>query len=426
MEDTRKYKQTELGLLPEDWEVAKLGEKFRFISNNTFSRDFLCEDGEIKNIHYGDVLIKYGSTLDVSQSDIPTINSELLPSYQLKCFAEDGDIIIADTAEDETVCKATELWNIGGKRVVAGLHTMWCRPAQNTFAIKFLGYFMNTSLYHNQVLPLIQGIKVSSVSKSAIQGTWLCIPPIEEQRRIASALTSIDNLIDSLDRQIAKKRDIKQGAMQQLLSGKKRLKGFTEPWVEKKLGDVVTNSTGLTYSPNNVKKYGTLVLRSSNIKNGKLIFEDNVFVEMSIPERAKVHTNDLLVCVRNGSKALIGKSAVITEDAEGMAFGAFMTILRANGIEQIFLNYYWQTDFVQKQVRDNMGATINQITNADISDFDIYVPYSFTEQQSIASVLTFMDNELSALEAKRKKYEQIKQGMMQQLLTGRIRLYVWI
>lgn len=422
MKDTRKYKQTELGLLPEDWEVAKLGEKFRFISNNTFSRDFLCEDGEIKNIHYGDVLIKYGSTLDVSQSDIPTINSELLPSYQLKCFAEDGDIIIADTAEDETVCKATELWNIGGKRVVAGLHTMWCRPAQNTFAIKFLGYFMNTSLYHNQILPLIQGIKVSSVSKSAIQGTWLCIPPIEEQRRIASALTSIDNLIDSLDRQIAKKRDIKQGAMQQLLSGKKRLKGFTEPWVEKKLGDVVTNSTGLTYSPNNVKKYGTLVLRSSNIKNGKLIFEDNVFVEMSIPERAKVHTNDLLVCVRNGSKALIGKSAVITEDAEGMAFGAFMTILRANGIEQIFLNYYWQTDFVQKQVRDNMGATINQITNADISDFDIYVPYSFTEQQSIASVLTFMDNELSALEAKRKKYEQIKQGMMQQLLTGRIRL----
>lgn len=422
MKDTRKYKQTELGLLPEDWEVAKLGEKFRFISNNTFSRDFLCEDGEIKNIHYGDVLIKYGSTLDVSQSDIPTINSELLPSYQPKCLAEDGDVIIADTAEDETVCKATELWNIGGKQVVAGLHTMWCRPAQNTFAIRFLGYFMNTSLYHNQVLPLIQGIKVSSVSKSAIQGTWLCIPPIEEQRRIASALTCIDNLIDSLDRLIAKKRDIKQGAMQQLLSGKKRLKGFTEPWVEKKLGDVVTNSIGLTYSPNNVKKYGTLVLRSSNIKNGKLIFEDNVFVEMSIPERAKVHTNDLLVCVRNGSKALIGKSAVITKDAEGMAFGAFMTILRANGIEQIFLNYYWQTDFIQKQVRDNMGATINQITNADISDFDIYVPSSLPEQQAIASVLTSIDNELSALEAKRKKYEQIKQGMMQQLLTGRISL----
>lgn len=90
MEETRKYKQTELGLLPEDWEVVKLGEIFRFISNNTFSRDFLCEDGEIKNIHYGDVLIKYDSTLDVSQSDIPAINTEILPSYQPKCFAEDS------------------------------------------------------------------------------------------------------------------------------------------------------------------------------------------------------------------------------------------------------------------------------------------------------------------------------------------------
>lgn len=290
-------------------------------------------------------------------------------------------------------------------------------PKNNGIDTKCLYYFLK----YNRIDCTKNG-GIPNINSDDVKKIKLSLPPIEEQRRIASALTSIDNLIDSLDRLIAKKRDIKQGAMQQLLSGKKRLKGFTEPWVEKKLGDVVTNSIGLTYSPNNVKKYGTLVLRSSNIKNGKLIFEDNVFVEMSIPERAKVHTNDLLVCVRNGSKALIGKSAVITEDAEGMAFGAFMTILRANGIEQIFLNYYWQTDFIQKQVRDNMGATINQITNADISDFDIYVPSSLPEQQAIASILTSMDNELSALEAKRKKYEQIKQGMMQQLLTGKIRL----
>ena len=279
MKETIKYKPTELGLLPEDWEVAKLGEKFRFISNNTFSRDFLCEDGEIKNIHYGDVLIKYGSTLDVSQSDIPAINSEHLPSYRPKCFAEDGDIIIADTAEDETVCKATELWNIGGKRVVAGLHTMWCRPAQNTFAIKFLGYFMNTSLYHNQVLPLIQGIKVSSVSKSAIQGTWLCIPPIEEQCRIASALTSIDNLIDSLDRLIAKKRDIKQGAMQQLLSGKKRLKGFTEPWKSFKIDDLFDIGNGYTPSKANPAYWtnGTIPwFRMEDIRANGRILKDSI------------------------------------------------------------------------------------------------------------------------------------------------------
>lgn len=414
MKDTRKYKQTELGLLPEDWDVAKLGDIGYFLKGNGISKS-QANSGNL-------CAVRYGELYTLHHNYIKTYNSHI--SKEVALFAtkiQRGDILFAcsgETKEEIGKCAAF----VDEVEAYAGGDILILRTDQEKCSDIFLGFLLNMPTAANQKAAKGQGDAVVHISKAALENLSIPLPPIEEQCRIASALTSIDNLIDSLDRLIAKKRDIKQGAMQQLLSGKKRLKGFTEPWVEKNLGDVVTNSTGLTYSPNNVKKYGTLVLRSSNIKNGKLIFEDNVFVEMSIPERAKVHTNDLLVCVRNGSKALIGKSAVITEDAEGMAFGAFMTILRANGIEQIFLNYYWQTDFVQKQVRDNMGATINQITNADISDFDIYVPYSLTEQQSIASVLTSMDNELSALEAKRKKYEQIKQGMMQQLLTGRIRL----
>ena len=414
MKDTRKYKQTELGLLPEDWDVAKLGDIGYFLKGNGISKS-QANSGNL-------CAVRYGELYTLHHNYIKTYNSHI--SKEVALFAtkiQRGDILFAcsgETKEEIGKCAAF----VDEVEAYAGGDILILRTDQEKCSDIFLGFLLNMPTAANQKAAKGQGDAVVHISKAALENLSIPLPPIEEQCRIASALTSIDNLIDSLDRLIAKKRDIKQGAMQQLLSGKKRLKGFTEPWVEKKLGDVVTNSTGLTYSPNNVKKYGTLVLRSSNIKNGKLIFEDNVFVEMSIPERAKVHTNDLLVCVRNGSKALIGKSAVITEDAEGMAFGAFMTILRANGIEQIFLNDYWQTDFVQKQVRDNMGATINQITNADISDFDIYVPYSLTEQQSIASVLTSMDNELSALEAKRKKYEQIKQGMMQQLLTGRIRL----
>lgn len=414
MKDTRKYKQTELGLLPEDWDVAKLGNIGYFLKGNGISKS-QANSGNL-------CAVRYGELYTLHHNYIKTYNSHI--SKEVALFStkiQRGDILFAcsgETKEEIGKCAAF----VDEVEAYAGGDVLILRTDQEKYSDIFLGFLLNMPTAANQKAAKGQGDAVVHISKTALENLSIPLPPIEEQRRIASALTSIDNLIDSLDRLIAKKRDIKQGAMQQLLSVKKRLKGFTEPWVEKKLGDVVTNSTGLTYSPNNVKKYGTLVLRSSNIKNGKLIFEDNVFVEMSIPERAKVHTNDLLVCVRNGSKALIGKSAVITEDAEGMAFGAFMTILRANGIEQIFLNYYWQTDFVQKQVRDNIGATINQITNADISDFDIYVPSSLTEQQAIAAVLTSMDNELSALEAKRKKYEQIKQGMMQQLLTGRIRL----
>lgn len=419
MEETRKYKQTELGLLPEDWEVVKLGEIFRFISNNTFSRDFLCEDGEIKSIHYGDVLIKYGSTLDVSQSDIPAINTEILPSYQPKCFAEDGDIIIADTAEDETVCKATELWNIGGQRVVAGLHTMWCRPAQNTFVIRFLGYFMNTSLYHNQVLPLIQGIKVSSVSKSAIQGTWLCIPPIEEQRRIASALTCIDNLIDSLDRLIAKKRDIKQGAMQQLLSGKKRLKGFTEPWVEKKLGDMAETASGGTPSRSNIDYYkGLICWFTTSELTDNYLYDSNEHItnEALSCSSAKLFPTGTLLIAMYG--ATIGRLGILcTEAATNQACCA----INCQKIDSIFLFYLLLLNR-PNIIELGCGAGQPNISQDIVKNLEFILPSSLTEQQAIASILTSMDNELSALEAKRKKYEQIKRGMMQQLLTGRIRL----
>lgn len=423
MEETRKYKQTELGLLPEDWEVVKLGEIFRFISNNTFSRDFLCEDGEIKNIHYGDVLIKYGSTLDVSQSDIPAINTEILPSYQPKCFAEDGDIIIADTAEDETVCKATELWNIGGKQVVAGLHTMWCRPAQNTFAIRFLGYFMNTSLYHNQVLPLIQGIKVSSVSKSAIQGTWLCIPPIEEQRRIASALTSIDNLIDSLDRLIAKKRAIKQGVMQQLLSGKKRLKGFTEPWKIYKIDDLFDIGNGYTPSKANSAYWtnGTIPwFRMEDIRANGRILKDSIqhITEEAVKNSGLFPANSIIL----STTATIGEHALLIADSLANQRFSFLIrkLNRCSDIDIMFFFYYCFIlgEWCRANINDGGLMAVNM---TDLKNYTFSAP-SLPEQQAIASVLTSMDNELSALEAKRKKYEQIKQGMMQQLLTGRIRL----
>lgn len=423
MKDTRKYKHTELGLLPEDWEVAKLGERFRFISNNTFSRDFLCEDGEIKNIHYGDVLIKYGSTLDVSQSDIPAINTEILPSYQPKCLAEDGDIIIADTAEDETVCKATELWNIGGKQVVAGLHTMWCRPAQNTFAIRFLGYFMNTSLYHNQVLPLIQGIKVSSVSKSAIQGTWLCIPPIEEQHRIASALTSIDNLIDSLDRLIAKKRDMKQGAMQQLLSGKKRLKGFTEPWKIYKIDDLFDIGNGYTPSKANSAYWtnGTIPwFRMEDIRANGRILKDSIqhITEEAVKNSGLFPANSIIL----STTATIGEHALLIADSLANQRFSFLIrkLNRCSDIDIMFFFYYCFIlgEWCRANINDGGLMAVNM---TDLKNYTFSAP-SLPEQQAIASVLTSIDNELSALEAKRKKYEQIKQGMMQQLLTGKIRL----
>ena len=218
-----KFKDTEIGKIPVDWEINNLGNTFDFISNNTFSRDDLSYEGRVKNIHYGDVLISYGSYVDVNRDYIPAISNS---DYYAKRYVQDGDVIIADTAEDATVGKAVEVINVGDSLVVSGLHTMWLHPKNNEiFQIGYLGYAFNSSLFHNQLLPLMQGTKVTSVSKTAIKSTYIVTPPKLEQHYIVSVLTSIDNEIASLEAKKAKYERIKQGMMQQLLTGKIRLIG---------------------------------------------------------------------------------------------------------------------------------------------------------------------------------------------------------
>lgn len=236
------YKQTELGIIPEDWEVLSFSQVFDMYPNNTYPRDCMNDDhGTIRNIHYGDVLIKYPTVVDVDKCSIPYLNEGVKIKNQK--FVQSGDVIIADTAEDETVGKCVEIKNAINAKIVAGLHTFFCRPIRK-FAIGWLGYYLNSSNYHNQLLPYITGIKVSSISRGSIQETKLLVPPVAEQRAIAEALNDIDGLIAALDKKIAKKRLIKQGAMQQLLTGKTRLPGFTDSWLEKKLGAISHIKTG--------------------------------------------------------------------------------------------------------------------------------------------------------------------------------------
>lgn len=410
-----KFKDTEIGKIPEEWEVRTINS-FCSVKTGPFGSMLHAEDYVAKGTPIVTTEHFKNGILPLVGKDIPQIGIEDLKRMSSYTLTKD-DIVFSRVGSVDINALVTvrqKGWLFSGR-------VLRVRPFKQTDSL-YLHYGLLKHSVRSDIVSRAVGLTMASINTKILGETELSLPPLNEQRRIASALTSIDNLISSLGKLIEKKKNIKQGAMQQLLTGKTRLKGFTEPWVEKKLGDVAVNYTGLTYSPMNVKSYGTLVLRSSNIQKGILVFNDNVFVDMDIPSRAIAKKNDLLICVRNGSKALIGKSAVITDYADGMAFGAFMTILHANDIQQGFLNYLWQADYIQQQVKDNMGATINQITNADIEQFKIVVPHSLKEQQAIATILTKMDNEITALEAKRAKYEAIKQGMMQQLLTGKIRL----
>lgn len=207
----------------EPWVSSTLDETGILLSNNTLSRDNLTESGTIGNIHYGDVLIKFGAILDLDNTSIPFISPDLTDKFVKSHKAEEGDIIFADTAEDETVGKATELVNVKDRAIVSGLHTFWFRPLKK-FASKFLGYTINSKNFHQQVIPVISGTKVCSISKPNLLNFTLSYPcNLEEQKAIAKVLTDMDDEISALEAKLKKYEQLKKGMMQQLLTGKIRL-----------------------------------------------------------------------------------------------------------------------------------------------------------------------------------------------------------
>ena len=173
------------------------------LQNNTLSRaDLSDEAGVAKNIHYGDVLIKFGEVLDVSKVQLPMISDESVLTRYKASFLQNGDVIVADTAEDTTVGKCSEIAGLNNEIVLSGLHTIPYRPVEK-FASGYLGYYLNSSAYHNQLIPLMQGIKVTSISKSAMQDTDIIYPKSkEEQVKIGCYFRSLDHLITLHQRKI--------------------------------------------------------------------------------------------------------------------------------------------------------------------------------------------------------------------------------
>jgi type I restriction enzyme S subunit len=292
-------------------------------------------------------------------------------------------------------------------------------PNQSKADSLFLYYLFSSHKIQDRIKNQSIGSSVPGFNLGQLRAIQFRIPPLKQQKAITQVLSDVDAAIAELDRLITKKRDIKQGGMQQLLTGKKRLPGFSGEWEEKKLGEIGECIIGLTYKPENVKEDGLLVLRSSNIGDNQLKFDDTVFVDVEVSEKLTTKEGDILICVRNGSRKLIGKTALIDKRAEGLTFGAFMSVYRTKFYKFVF--HAFQSNHVKKQINENIGATINQITNKNLSSFQILLP-PLEEQEAIAQVLTDMDAEIEALEQKRDKYKAIKQGMMQELLTGRTRL----
>ena len=190
-------------------------------------------------------------------------------------------------------------------------------------------------------------------------------------------------------------------------------------WGVRRLGELGESLIGLTYDPADIDPAGTLVLRSSNIGDNTLQFGDDVHVKAEIPNRIIVRRDDLLICVRNGSRSLIGKCALIDENAVGVTFGAFMSIFRSPDARFVF--HCFQSDIIHRQIQKHLGATINQITNRSLNSFMIPYP-GVKERNLISEALSDVDELLRSLDVLIAKKQAVKLGTMQQLLTGETRL----
>lgn len=410
---------------PSDWTTYSFDEMFQLYPNNTLSRDKLSEHGGIGNIHYGDVLIKYGAVLSEKDS-IPRIRTEF--ESAARAFLQQNDIIVADTAEDETVGKVVQIGDIPFP-LVGGLHTIVCRPQVPT-AAGYLGYYMNSKEYHEQLLPYITGIKVSSVSKTSIRKTELHIPStVEEQVAIVGAIQQFDIHIANLAELIEKKKAVRDGALEDLVSGRTRLAGFTEEWIEVSFPKVVIPKARIGWqglrSEEYLRKGYSYLIGGTDFSNGTISLRDIWYVaeeRYTMDSNIQVSEGDVLV-TKDGT---IGKVAIVPQMDRPATLNSGVYVFRTkNGLTRGFLYRVLQSSVFRKFI-DVLaaGSTIMHLYQKDLKNFSFAMPTDGKEQEAIADVLMAMDNEIKDLEDERDKMIQIREGAMDDLLTGRVRLTV--
>lgn len=273
---------------------------------------------------------------------------------------------------------------------------------------------------------------VDSVRMEMIADMQIPLPVKTEQVLIAEVLSNIDALIQKTESLIEKKKVIKQGVMQELLTGKRRLPGFDGKWEEKELGSIGKCLRGVNYNgERDLHAYDTSstarLLRSNNIQSNIVELNNLQFVDIQrVSDIQILKENDIVICMANGSKNLVGKSAIFKQkDIYKYTFGAFMGCFRINHnlVDSNFILFNFQT-FRYRSYIDVLlsGSSINNLKPSDIESIKIKIPIQKQEQTAIATILSDMDTEIEKLESELTKWRDMKQGMMQTLLTGKIRL----
>ena len=396
----------------DEWIEKTFDEIFQIIGNNTLSRDCLnYECMGTKNIHYGDILVKYNTCIDEDYCEMPIINSEIsLDKIPKENYLKQGDIVIADTAEDYTVGKTCEVINIHSK-ILSGLHTIPSRPKFH-FAKGFLGYYFNSNKYHDRLIPIITGIKVSSINKREIKKTIVKFPTLPEQEKIASFLTLIDKKIEKQKELVELLKKYKRGLLSAIFSQKMRFKddnGNDYPaWEEKRLGDICKTFSGGTPSVTNSEYYNGEIpfIKSGEIHSDRT--EMFITVEGLENSSAKlVNKGDLLYALYGATSGEVDISKI-----DGAINQAILCVksdtLNLNYLKELLS--YNKNRILCKYLQGGQGNLSADIFKA----LKFYFPIK-EEQNKISDLLISYDKTIKIEEHLLNYYVSYKQGLLQQL-----------
>ena len=404
-----------------EWEVKRLGDHVAFLRNGTNSRAELTQEDPVKYLHYGDVHACAGTQL--RPNALPS-----LPSEKAKSLArlQDGDLVFADASEDLAgVGKSVEMRGVAGTETVPGLHTIAARFDKSVLADGFKSYLQFCPTFSGQLRRLAAGTKVYATNRAHIASIEMPLPGVEEQTAIAAALSDVDALLGGLDRLIAKKRDLKQAAMHQLLTGQTRLPGFSGKWNVKPLGDLGHWRGGSTplMSKRNYWVGGTVPwLSSSDVRQGWIKNVSGHITEEAIAETSVplIPPDSVIVVIRSG---ILRRFLPVARCSRTVAINQDLRALHPGPHHDPAFLVHALVGFERRLLLDCL-KTGTHMPRADwgvMRNFEVRLP-RVREQLAIAEILSDMDGELAALEARLDKTRDLKQGMMQELLTGRTRL----
>lgn len=400
------YKQTEVGVIPEDWETVPLSELLDFRNGVNADKSAYGQGTPFINV------LEVITHTHLRGSDIPgriTLPSLLVNSY----VVHRGDILFNRTSETQEEVGLASVY-LEDEKVVFGGFVIRGRNQGSALDLVYSGYAFRSPTIRFQIISKGQGAVRANIGQQELSKVVIALPPLHEQRAIAAALSDVDALISALDKLIAKKRAVKTAAMQQLLTGKQRLPGFSEEWEVKRLGEIARITMGRTPS-RRVQDYWGCGYPWLSIADLKTKYVTNTKEEITEAAAANMNVIPKGTLVMS-FKLTIGKLAFAGRNMYSNEAICGLNDLKANAE---FLYYILgTTDFSLYGKQAVKGYTLNtESLNA------VEIPYpSLEEQTAIAAVLSDMDAEIEALEARREKTRRIKQGMMQELLTGRTRL----